>query len=251
MKRFTYEFTASIDFSQPITEQYVVLRCLPYPDEVQKMLSGSISIEPWCPMCYSTDGFGNTVMSGSFRSLHRRFSYQETATVLVDLSKRQETTPHPMYRHGGLLTQPNDQMRDFAASIQSRDPEALAAAVHNHFTYRPGMTEMNTTAAESFRIGEGVCQDYAQVLAVLCRLKGIPARYCMGITEGIGVTHAWTEVHHHGKWLGIDPTRGCLVDETYLRFAVGRDAQDCPVERGSFLGQALQKQHIFASMAEE
>ncbi|MCQ2442532.1 MAG: transglutaminase family protein [Oscillospiraceae bacterium] len=251
MKRLTYQFSASIDFSEPITEQYVVLRCLPYPDEVQRMLSGSITVEPWCPMCYSADGFGNTLMSGSFRSPHRRFSYQETATVFVDLSRRKETEPHPMYRHGGLLTQPNDELREFAASIASCDPERLAAAVADHFAYRSGVTGMHTTAAESFRRGEGVCQDYAQVLAVLCHLKGVPARYCMGITEGTGVTHAWTELHHQGKWLGIDPTRGCLADESYLRFSVGRDAQDCPVERGSFLGRAVQKQHIFASMAEE
>lgn len=156
-----------------------------------------------------------------------------------------------MYRHGGLLTQPNDELREFAASIASCDPERLAAAVADHFAYRSGVTGMHTTAAESFRRGEGVCQDYAQVLAVLCHLKGVPARYCMGITEGTGVTHAWTELHHQGKWLGIDPTRGCLADESYLRFSVGRDAQDCPVERGSFLGHAVQKQHIFASMAEE
>lgn len=251
MKRFTYEFSASIDFSSPITEQYVVLRCLPYQDEVQRMLGGSVTVEPWCPMCYATDGFGNTLMSGSFRSPHQRFYYRESASVLIDLSKRRESVSHPMYRHGGGLTQPDEALRDFAAALTSKDPEGLAAAVNQHFRYCPGVTGMNTTAADSFRRGEGVCQDYSHVFLTLCRLKGLPARYCMGITAGTGVTHAWTEVHWNGKWLGIDPTRGCLADETYLRFAVGRDAQDCPVERGSFLGQATQKQNIFANMVEE
>lgn len=251
MKRFIYTFTASLELSAPITRQYVVLRCLPFPDEVQQMLEGSIAVEPWHPLSYSVDGFGNRIMSGSFRQPHSRFSYQENARVLIDLSRRRETEAHPMYRHGGLLTRPDERLREFAASLSSADPERLAAAVSEHFSYCPGATDMNTTAAESFRRGKGVCQDYAQVLAVLCRLKGLPARYCMGITAGTGVTHAWTEIHRNGKWLGIDPTRGCLADESYLRFAVGRDAQDCPAERGSFLGQAEQKQHIFASMTEE
>ncbi len=170
--------------------------------------------------------------------------------MVIDLSKRQESTPHPMYRHSGMLTRPDDALREFASSVSGSEPESLAAAVSAHFTYAPGSTDVETTAAESFARRSGVCQDYAQVLAVLCRLKGLPARYCMGITEGTGVTHAWTEVHWKGKWMGIDPTRGCLADETYLRFAVGRDAQDCPVERGSFVGIAAQKQSVQAVMTE-
>ena len=251
MRHFTYEFSAQLDFSTPVTEQYVVLRCLPYPDDVQQMHSGSVTVEPWCPICYATDGFGNTLMSGSFYLPHSRFSYLETARVTIDLSRRKRKTPHPMYRHPGLLTRPDEALISFSASIPSRDPERLAAAVTEHFSYVPGSTGVQTTAAESFARGTGVCQDYAQVLAVLCRLKGLPARYCMGITEGTGVTHAWTEIHWNGTWLGVDPTRNCLADERYLRFAVGRDAQDCPVERGSFLGRADQTQTVYAVMTEE
>lgn len=251
MRRFTYDFSTELTFSTPVTEQYVVLRCLPYPDSVQKMLGGSITVEPWCPMCYAADGFGSTIMSGSFRSPHDRFSYRESARVVIDLSRRQEESAHPMYRHSGLLTAPDEALISFAESIPSCDPERLAAAVSEHFTYLPGSTHVRTTAAESFARGSGVCQDYAQVLAVLARLKGLPARYCMGITEGTGVTHAWTEIHWHNKWLGLDPTRTCTANEGYLRFAVGRDALDCPVQRGSFFGQAVQTQRISAIMLEE
>lgn len=251
MRRFRYDFSAELSFSQAVQEQYTVLRCLPYPDEVQRMLSGSVTVEPWHPFSYGMDGFGNRTMSGSFRTPHDRFYYREQAEVLIDLSKRREETAHPMYRHPGLLSRPDESIRDFALSLPTQEPETLAAAVSDHFRYVPGATGVATTISESFAKGEGVCQDYAQTLAAVCRLKGLPARYCMGITEGTGVTHAWTEVHWRGRWLGIDPTRRCLADEGYLRFAVGRDAQDCPVERGSFVGIARQKQQVFASMQEE
>lgn len=251
MRRFTYEFSAKLDFSAPVREQYVVLRCLPFPCETQKMLSGSITVCPWCPMCYAEDGFGNKLMSGSFRTPHDSFSYIETAEVVIDHSKRLDEKPHPMYSHAGLLTAPGAELREFARTLDTADPERLALAVHEHFQYVPGSTDMRTTAAESFRRGEGVCQDYSHVLAALCRLKGLPARYCMGITEGTGVTHAWTEVHVKGAWIGLDSTRNCRADESYLLFAVGRDAQDCPVERGSFIGLASQTQTVRAIMTEK
>lgn len=251
MRRFNYEFSARLDFSAPIKEQYVVLRCLPYPCETQSMLSGSITVSPWVPMCYAQDGFGNKLMSGSFRTPHDSFSYIETAQVIIDRSKRREEKPHPMYRHAGLLTVPSAELKEFAKSINSSDPERLALAVHEHFSYVPGATDMRTTAAESFDKAEGVCQDYSQVLAALCRLKGLPARYCMGITAGTGVTHAWTEVNVNGEWLGLDSTRNCRADESYMLFAVGRDAQDCPVECGSFIGIASQTQTVRAVMTEE
>ena len=67
-----------------------------------------------------------------------------------------------------------------------------------------------------------------------------PAR----LTPGEGATHAWAEVLLPEGWVGFDPTRGCVAGEDYLRFAVGRDAADCPAERGVFRGDAGQTQTV-------
>lgn len=251
MKRYRYDFTTKLEFSAPVTEHYFTLRCLPYGGGGQRLLSGSVTAEPWCPLCYASDGFGNTLFSGSFRLSHSGLTYQGTGRVVIDHAARLREHPHPMYSHPGLLTRPDEALAAFAGSIPSDDPERLAAEVSAHFSYTPGATEVRTTAAESFRLGKGVCQDYAEVLVTLCRLKGIPARYCMGITEGTGVTHAWAEANVDGEWLGLDPTRSCRADERYLCFAVGRDAMDCPVERGLFRGNADQLKTIYAVMQEE
>lgn len=98
--------------------------------------------------------------------------------------------------------------------------------------------------------GHGVCQDYAHVFIALARLAGWHARYCMGLTVGEGATHAWAEIYYEGAWHGFDPTRDCRTDASYLRFATGRDAADCPVEQGTFYGLADQTQTVFMRVKE-
>ena len=60
--------------------------------------------------------------------------------------------------------------------------------------YRPGATNIDTTAARAFGMAQGVCQDYAHVMLCLCRLCGLPARYVSGHLLGEGGSHAWVEV---------------------------------------------------------
>lgn len=65
-----------------------------------------------------------------------------------------------------------------------------------------------------------------------------------------GATHAWAEIYYEGAWHGFDPTRDCRTDASYLRFATGRDAADCPVEQGTFYGLADQTQTVFMRVKE-
>ena len=95
-----------------------------------------------------------------------------------------------------------------------------------------------------------MCQDYAHVFIALARLAGWHTRYCMGLTVGEGATHAWAEIYYEGAWHGFDPTRDCRTDASYLRFATGRDAADCPVEQGTFYGLADQTQTVFMRVKE-
>lgn len=75
----------------------------------------------------------------------------------------------------------------------------------------------------------------------LLRMKNIPCRYVMGYMLGEGSTHAWVEVLRNGEWIGYDPTNRRMVDGEYITVAVGRDANDCPVNRGIFSGTAKQQ----------
>lgn len=90
-------------------------------------------------------------------------------------------------------------------------------AVYTHFKYVTGSTQIHATAEEALKLGEGVCQDYAHIMLSLLRIEGIPCRYVVGIMQGEGASHAWTEVLCNGYWYGFDPTNNKLVDDEYIK----------------------------------
>src|SRR6185436_14912550 len=116
--------------------------------------------------------------------------------------------------------------------------------VYENFTYEKGITTVETTLDEIWKLKTGVCQDFAHILLVMLRHLNIPARYVSGYVcpnkggmRGEGATHAWVEafIPSHG-WLGLDPTNNCMVNETHVRLAVGRNFSDCSPVRGTYRG---------------
>ena len=129
--------------------------------------------------------------------------------------------------------------------------ERAVCAMHYlyaHFRYASGVTDIRTTAEEAIALGEGVCQDYAHIMIAVMRRLGIPARYVNGLMIGEGATHAWAELYLDGVWRGFDPTHNRFVDDVYIKLAHGRDYRDCILERGTFWGNAVQKQKIYVSV---
>ena len=107
--------------------------------------------------------------------------------------------------------------------------------------YGFGATSVETTAAEAWAIGRGVCQDSAHVLLALCRAAGVPARYVSGHLLGEqGGSHAWVEVlvpdGAAARALGVDPSNGCRAGPRHLPVAVGRDYADVAPTSGSYHG---------------
>jgi transglutaminase-like putative cysteine protease len=116
--------------------------------------------------------------------------------------------------------------------------------VYDNFTYKKGITTVETTIGEIWDIKSGVCQDFAHILLVLLRLVGIPSRYVSGYIcpnksglRGEGATHAWVEAYlpNYG-WLGLDPTNNCIVNEKHVVLAVGKDFSDCSPVKGTYRG---------------
>jgi transglutaminase-like putative cysteine protease len=122
--------------------------------------------------------------------------------------------------------------------------QILSKFVYEHFTYRQGVTSVETSADEVWTLKAGVCQDFAHVLLVMLRHAGIPARYVSGYVcpknhdmRGEGATHAWAEAHLPGYgWTGIDPTNNSLVSDRHVRLAVGRHFADCTPVKGTYNG---------------
>lgn len=116
--------------------------------------------------------------------------------------------------------------------------------IYKNFTYKKGITTVETTIDEIWKLKSGVCQDFAHTLSTMLRLLNIPARYVSGYVcpsregmRGEGATHAWVEAYvpFYG-WLGIDPTNNCLANETHVRLAIGKNFSDCSPVKGTYRG---------------
>jgi transglutaminase-like putative cysteine protease len=148
------------------------------------------------------------------------------------------------------LTQPDDALRAAALELQTTGVRGVelatlaCARVHDHFVYEGGVTAVETTAAEAWALGRGVCQDYSHCLLALLRLLGLPARYVSGHLLGEGGTHAWIELLIPDatgaiRPIAFDPTHDRRVDRRYVTVAVGRDYRDVAPTSGTFTGPVL------------
>jgi transglutaminase-like putative cysteine protease len=145
------------------------------------------------------------------------------------------------------LTQPDEVLRRAAVALQSRGKRGPALAedinewVYQALTYEHEKTDIHTTAAEALALGRGVCQDYAHIMLVLCRMCGLPARYVSGHMLGEGGTHAWVEVlfpvtgrPEVAMVITFDPTHNRRAGMSYLTVAVGRDYYDVAPTSGTY-----------------
>lgn len=133
--------------------------------------------------------------------------------------------------------------------VAGLDPHAaateIAAWVHEHVTYMPGSTWVQTGAQEAWEQGQGVCQDIAHLTVALMRAAGLPARYVSGYLypnpdaepgdEVTGQSHAWVE-YWTGQWTACDPTNDTWVNERHVVVAAGRDYADVPPLQGIYSG---------------
>ena len=116
---------------------------------------------------------------------------------------------------------------------------ALSAGVSGAVSYKKNSTNVTTTALQAFEAGAGVCQDQAHVMVAICRSLGLPARYVSGYfyaaNEPDLASHAWADVCldvSARRWVSIDVTHSCLIDERHIRLAMGTDYSACPPIRG-------------------
>ena len=120
----------------------------------------------------------------------------------------------------------------------------ISKYIFENFTYKQGVTTIETNIDEIWSLKAGVCQDFAHLLLEMLQIVGVPSRYVSGYIcpknhdlRGEGATHAWVEVFlpTYG-WIGIDPTNNCLVSDRHVRLAVGKDFHDCTPVKGIYKG---------------
>jgi transglutaminase-like putative cysteine protease len=202
------------------------------------------------------DAFGNTVSTYTFVGRDEdnvRWSLVNAAgdveTFGIPEFTDSDKLPHPyFFLRATPLAEPHWKLADFgrrfiAQSVDGRADLgkllALSQGVAGAVSYRKGSTSVTTTALEAFEAGNGVCQDQAHAMVAVCRSLGYPARYVSGYfyaaNEPDLASHAWVDVCldvHTRRWVSIDVTHSCLIDERHVRLAMGTDYNACPPIKG-------------------
>ena len=254
LKKLYYKYEMEADFDPPVWNHYVNLRCIPAVSSCQQIYGSRVQIDDADYISRKVDGQGNVVISCRMQDFHSHFHMISEGTAFVDVNALEKELLDPCYEYFTDYTWPDEGLRRFFAEKCEPLFEAdgtvwdkvmgMMHLLYESFSYEAGVTSVSTTAAEAFILGRGVCQDYAHILITLCRMKKIPARYVAGFLDGEGATHAWIEIYDNGFWYGFDPTHDRTITDNYIKVAHGRDACDCPMERGVFRGLTTQSNRV-------
>lgn len=267
MSKLHFDYWMELNFTEVVTESHYTIKCLPKDTDMQRISDVNINIIPENSFQNGEDSFGNLTVYGNVLEPHNKFGFHISGNAETNLSNGEtvgedEYTGIYLYPYG--LNKAGEEIKDYFEKIapdfdaeklsNSNEKELcstnyekakiLMSHLHEDFTYESGSTNMSTTAEEAFRQRKGVCQDYAHILIALCQLAKIPARYVAGMMVGEGYSHAWVEVLSDGIWYALDPTHACEAKENYIKIGVGRDAEDCMINKGILKGGGMQTQEI-------
>lgn len=127
-----------------------------------------------------------------------------------------------------------DESKSLFTNLQN-----LNSWIHENFSFKPDVTDIDTDLKHILEIKQGVCQDFTHLFIAITKNYGIPSRYVSGyLHQGNGYfgdsqMHAWAECNIPGcGWIGFDPTNNLLAAENHIKVAHGKDYSDCPPLKG-------------------
>lgn len=251
--KYLYNYITTVRFSQPVSGHYIMLRCQPAINECQNIEREHLILPPAYRLNRQIDHWGNRIVYGGTRDEHNALAYVSTGIVTCGRYAIRDTPAAHLYSHPTHLTLWSDEMEELLPQHCASAEEKVLDICHNihaAISYTPASTDMTTTAAQAMLQRKGVCQDMAHLMIAVCRKEGITARYANGIICGTGETHAWVEYYDKCVWKPIDPAHDTAPELGHIKLAHGRDAADCPVSRGTFLGTAAQQTDICINVIE-
>jgi transglutaminase-like putative cysteine protease len=266
MSKFKIQHITRYHYEEPVRDSANQIILYPIRDNFQDVLQHTVLITGNPMIHIHTDYFGNQVGTFTHAHPHRELIIDSNLIVLTKarILPEDKTSAEDQWKELSVLSrqlefvdflkQENfNALPDIRALIEEercKNCTPLESAKHfseyiyNTFEYRKGITTVETTPDEIWKLKSGVCQDFAHMLLVMLRQINIPARYVSGYIcpnkngmRGEGATHAWVEAYipFYG-WLGLDPTNNCIVNETHVRLAVGKNFMDCSPVKGTYRG---------------
>ena len=245
------------EYSQAAIESLTELRMEPASDDQQSCHSYHLAVTPQAEPFRYIDGFNNRahhfnllvphslvrILSASVVETHRdrpelgsahaRFPYErdELPVEVLDFLQFRGSV-----REAPLLVPLLDALRPAPGKPIAEVALDVAHYIRRHFEYARDVTLATSTVDEVLRQAKGVCQDFAHLMIAVLRSFEVPARYVSGYIHRPNKesqSHAWCEAWIADVgWIGIDPTNDQLVDDRFVKVAIGRDFTDVPPNKG-------------------
>ncbi|MFN3371232.1 MAG: transglutaminase domain-containing protein [Sphingomonadaceae bacterium] len=242
-------------YAEPAAGIVQLLKLTPRESDCQQVVNWRVDVEADGRLLAGRDSHGNLV--------HRFYADRPVSDLVIHVTGHVITTdcagivrtpdeplPPALYTRTTALTSAGAAIEALAAPHAGRDPldrlHALMLDVRGRMAFEPGTTDVVTDAETAFRLGRGVCQDFAQVFIAAARRLGVPARYVSGHYAAPDhpeqeAAHAWAEAHVPGLgWVSFDPTHGVCGTEGHVRVAVGLDSLDAAPVRGTRRGGGIE-----------
>jgi transglutaminase-like putative cysteine protease len=251
-----------LTYSEPVTESITELRMEPASGAEQSCRSFHLAVSPPAALYRYQDGFGNHVHHFNLLPPHREVRVLAASVV--------ETHPPPRDLLSGRAVIPLElgegelEVLDFLKfrgpvrhtprldpllqDLRPRPGMRLAVLIaevsyyiRTHFEYARDVTLASSPIDDVLEQGKGVCQDFTHLMIALLRSFGVPARYVSGYIHRPNKesqSHAWCEAWLPDLgWFGIDPTNDRVVNDHFVKVAVGRDFTDVPPNKGIYRGR--------------
>jgi transglutaminase-like putative cysteine protease len=260
--RLAVDHTTHYTYDTPVRASTQYLRLTPRDSARQKVLEWKL--EAPGTTVRTIDGYGNVlhVLTIDQPVIEIRIR----ATGVVETSSADEgaeATPlSPLvFTRATTITRADERLAAFADGYRRRagTPSGLAdlaSGILKKMPFKPGDTDVSSSAAEAFTIGSGVCQDHAHVFIACCRQLGVPARYVSGYVFSPGhagthvASHAWAEAWVVDRWRSFDIANNRPAGEDHVRVAIGADYFDaCPI-RGVRTGGGTEAMSAAALVAQ-
>lgn len=240
--RLQIDATLDYTMAEPV-ETMLMIEAVPMHDQI--LIDDMLTIDgvgPLVPMA-GEDQLGRRTMmiaQGNFRAHYRgTFDVERSAPDLPALQRVSrlalpvEAVPYlwpSRYCEADRLE--TFVEREFGDLQGGARVSAMADWIHDHLDYVPGSSDEETSAARTFVQRQGVCRDFAHLLASFVRASGIPARLVSAYAWQLdppdfhAVVEVWlADAGGVGGWHLVDATKLAPV-EGLVRIAVGRDATD-------------------------
>ena len=281
MSRFNIHHVTRYTYEEPVRDSANQVILFPIRDEYQEPINQELTITGEPLVEIYKDYYGNEVGSFSYAEAHKELIIDSRVEVEVKSKPLPEDTAPAEEQWLYLLEAKQvvpyldftrlehfpsiEEARQLDVVRQSNKYTPLQAAkklteyIYKNFEYNKGVTDVETTLEEVWKLKAGVCQDFAHVLLIMLRMINIPARYVSGYIcpnkngmRGEGATHAWVEAYipYYG-WLGFDPTNNSLTSHLHVRLAVGRSFSDVSPVKGTYKGTSRHVLEVGVTVAYE